>query len=116
VEKKINKTHKPVIGGILILISGVFGLLGTVNYWIGIGEAGSGFGKGDIPPFVPSIIFGLPVPAFIIAILALVGGTLALFRKKWTWSLISAIAASLSFILLGIPALVLIALAKDEFS
>jgi len=111
----VKKTSKPLIGGIAMMLSGVLGLFGTMNYWIGIGEAGSGFGKGDIPPFVPSIIFGLPIPALIIALFALVGGIFALSRRKWTWSLICAIAATLSFILLGIPAIILIALSKDEF-
>ncbi len=98
------------------MISGGFGLLGTISYWIGIGEVGSGFAKGDVPPFVPSIIFGVPILSLIIALLALVGGIFILRRKKWTWSLTGAIAATLSFILLGIPAIILIALSKDEFS
>ena len=98
------------------MISGALGILGTISYWIGVGEAGSGFGKGDMPPFVPSIIFSMPIPSLIIALLALVGGIFALLRKKWTWSLICAIAATLLFILVGIPAIILIALSRDEFS
>ena len=114
-NNKSKKTNKPKIGGILTMISGALGILGTMSYWIGFGRAGSGFGKGDMPPFVPSIIFGLPIPALIIALLALAGGILALSRRKWTLSLICAIAATLSFILLGIPAIILIALSRDEF-
>jgi len=98
------------------MISGALGTLGIMSYWIGIGGAGSGFGKGDIPPFVPSIIYGMPIPSLIIALIALVGGIFALIRKRWTWSLVATIAAALSFILLGIPAIVLIALSRDEFS
>lgn len=90
-------------------------MLGIFSYWIGFGEVGSGFAQGDMPPFVPSIIFGLPVPALIIALMALVGGVFAILRRKWALPLIGAIAATLSFILLGIPAIVLIALSKDEF-
>lgn len=97
------------------MISGALGMLGIINYWIGLGEAGSGFGKGDIPPFIPSIIYGMPIPSLIIALLALVGGVFALLRKKWAWSLVATIAAALSFILVGIPAIILIALSKDEF-
>jgi len=98
-----------------MMIAGALGILGIISYCIGFGGAGSGFGKGDMPPFVPSIIFGLPIPALIIALFALAGGIFALLRRKWTWSLICAIAATLSFILLGIPAIILIALSKDEF-
>jgi len=42
----MNKTAKPRIGGILSIISGVLGLLGIISYSIGLGDAGSGFGKG----------------------------------------------------------------------
>jgi len=111
----MNKTARPIIGGVLTLISGALGLLGIASYSIGFGEAGSGSGKGDMPPFVPSIIFGLPIPAIIIALLAIAGGVLAISRKKWSWSLAGSIAAVMSLIILGIPALVLIAISKDEF-
>ena len=109
------KTKKPIIGGILTISSGLLGLLGIVNYAIGLGAAGSGFGKGDMPPFVPSIIFDMPIPATVIALLAIVGGILAILRKRWRWSLAGSIAAVLSLIILGIPALILVALSKDEF-
>jgi hypothetical protein len=110
------KTRKPIIGGILTILSGLLGLLGIFSYAIGFGNPGSGIGKGDMPPFVPSIIFGMPIPAAIIALLALVGGIFALLRLRWRLSLAGAIAASLSLIILGIPAVVLIALSKDEFT
>ena len=112
----MSKTKKPIIGGILTIVSGLLGLLGTASYSIGLGNVGSGFGKGDMPPFVPSIIFGMPIPAVVIALLAIVGGILAILRKRWRWSLTGSIAAVLSLIILGIPAVVLIALSKDEFA
>ena len=70
----MKKTTRPIIGGTLTILSGVLGLLGTANYAIGLGDMGSGFGKGDMPPFVPSIIFGMPIPATVIALLAILGG------------------------------------------
>jgi hypothetical protein len=111
----MKRSVKPVIGGILSILSGAIGTVGILNYAIGLGAAGSGFGKGDIPPFVPSIIYGMSIPAIIIALLAITGGILAMLRKCWGWSLAGSIAASLSLIILGIPAIVLIALSKDEF-
>ena len=111
----MKKTSNPKIGGILTIISGALASLGAVNYAIGFVDA-SGFGKGDIPPFVPSIIFGVPVLSIIIGILALIGGILALQRKKWKWSLAGSIAGTLSVLPLGIPAIVLIAISKDEFA
>ncbi len=111
----MQKTARPVIGGALAIGAGVLGLLGIASYAIGFGPAGSGFGRGDMPPFVPSIIFGLPVPAALIAFAAIAGGIFALLRKSWWWSITGAIAAALSLIMLGIPAVVLIALSRDEF-
>lgn len=104
-----------MVGGALSILSGVLGTIGIINYAVGLGAAGSGFGKGDIPPFVPSIIYGMSIPAIIIAILAITGGISAILRKWWGLSLAGSIAASLSLIILGIPAIVLIALSRDEF-
>ena len=112
----MSKTKKPIIGGIFSIFSGLLGILGVASYTIGFGDAGSGIGKGDMPPFVPSIIFGMSIPAIVIALLAIVGGILAALRKRWRWSLTGSIAAVLSLIILGIPAVVLIALSKDEFT
>ncbi|MFC1904089.1 hypothetical protein ACFLXJ_06600 [Chloroflexota bacterium] len=112
----MSKTKKPITGGILTIISGALGMLGIASYAIGFGDVGSGFGKGDMPPFVPSIIFGMSIPALVIALLAVIGGIFALRRKNWRWSLAGSIAAVLSLIILGIPAVVLIALSKDEFA
>ena len=111
----VEKTSKPRIGGILTIISGIIASAGAVNYAIGfIGV--SGLGKGDIPPFVPSIIFGVPILSIVIGIFALVGGILAMRRKKWKWSLAGSIAGILSVLPLGIPAIILISLSKDEFT
>ena len=111
----MKKTRKPLIGGILNIIAGLLGLLGIFSYAVGFGDPGSGIGKGDMPPFVPSIIYGVPIPAAIIALLAITGGILAIMRKRWAWAFTGAIAAALSMILLGIPAVALIAIAKGEF-
>ena len=50
----------------------------------------------------------------IIAMLPIIGGICALIRKHWRLAFIGSIA-SLIFWLLGIPALVLIVISKDEF-
>jgi hypothetical protein len=111
----MHRTNRPRIGGILTVASGILASLGAINYAIGF-IAARGFSQGDIPPFVPSIIFGMPVLTIIIAALALVGGILSMRRKKWGWSLAGAIAATLSMLPLGIPALILISLSRDEFA
>ncbi|MBL7165881.1 MAG: hypothetical protein ISS55_05295 [Dehalococcoidales bacterium] len=112
--RSVKKTRRPMIGGILTIVSGALASLGAVNYAVGLGNI-SGLGKGDIPPFVPSIIFGVPALSIVIGVLALAGGILAMQRKKWKWSLAGSIAGTLSVLPLGIPAIILIALSKDEF-
>ena len=111
----MHRTNRPRIAGILTVSSGILASLGAINYAVGFIEA-RGFSEGDIPPFVPSIIFGIPILTIIIAILALAGGVLSMQRKRWGWSLAGAIAATLSMLPLGIPALILVSMSRDEFA
>jgi len=111
----MKKTNKPKIGGIFTIVSGALASLGAVNYAVGLSGV-TGLGKGDIPPFVPSIIFGVPIMSVVIGILALIGGVFAMRRKRWGWALTGSIAGTLSVLPLGIPAIILIALSKDEFA
>ena len=110
----MKKTRRPTIAGLLTILSGAFGSLGSLNYAVGLTQA-RGFGQGDIPPFVPSIIFGVPSVSTVIAIFAVVAGVLCLHRKRWRWALAGTIAATLSMLPLGLPAVILAALSRDEF-
>lgn len=110
----MQKTNKPTIGGILMILSGALASLGALNYAVGLSNA-RGFGEGDMPPFVPSIIFGIPSVTTIIGVFALACGVLAIQRKRWGWSLAGSIAATVSVLPLGIAAIILIALSRDEF-
>lgn len=112
----MKSTSRPLISGILAIISGIIGGFGILNYWIGFGPEGSGFGKGDIPPFVPSIIFGLPLPALIIALGAIIGGIIIIKKQNYRLALGGTIAAALTFLPFGIAAAVLVALSGSEFA
>ena len=111
----MKKTSKALIGGILTLLSGALAIFGAMNYAVGYINA-RGFGQGDIPPFVPSIIFGVPLMSIVVGVLALVGGILAMRRKRWKWALAGAIAGVLSVLPLGIAAIILVAISRDEFA
>jgi hypothetical protein len=111
----MKKSRRPVIGGILTLLSAALAIFGAMNYAVGYIDS-PGFGKGDIPPFVPSIIFGVPLMSIVIGVLALAGGILAMRRKRWKWALAGAIAGALSLLPLGIAAIVLIAISREEFA
>ena len=110
----MKKTRRPINGGILTLLSGAMAIFGAMNYAVGFFDS-PGIGKGDIPPFVPSIIFGVPLMSIVIGIVAVIGGILAMRRKRWKWALTGAIAGALSLLPLGIPAVILIAISRDEF-
>ncbi len=116
----MEKTWMPTVAGILNIVSGAFGLVGGLLL-IGLGILGgtsigfSGVGVNDIS-FVPLFFFGIiALPLIILSILAIVGGIYALQRKIWGLALAGSISATLFSQLLGIPAIIFIALSKNEF-
>ena len=64
------KTKKPIIGGILTILSGLLGTVGIISYSIGFGDPGSGIGESDMPLFVASVIFGISIPAIVMIVLS----------------------------------------------
>jgi hypothetical protein len=114
----MEKTGKPTTAGVLNIITGGLGILGSFFYIIGFSAFTSMMslpGMGDIPGFMPGIILAMGVPSLLIAVLALVGGVFDLQRKHWGWALAGSIAAILSFLPLGIASTVLTAQSKGEF-
>ena len=55
------------------------------------------------------------VPVILLAMLTIAGGVLAIQRKIWSLALAGAIIADLFSWFMGIPAVILTALSKDEF-
>ena len=113
----MERTSKPIIAGVLEIIAGVLGLLAAVSLFIGVGVTNGSLGipLGPIPAFVPGLIKGLGFLTIILAILSLAGGIFALLRKMWGLALAGSIGAFFTAIILGIPAIILIALSKKEF-
>ena len=120
----MENTWKPVVAGILEIISGVTGLIAVVGLSIAIAVTG-GFcaipGTANIPVFVPSLLISIAVPLAILSILSLIGGIYALQRRKWGLVLAGAISAVFASIPLlgglpvGITSIILTALSKNEF-
>jgi hypothetical protein len=100
----VQKTWKPIVGGILSIVSGtvfiVAGILILSAEW------------GEIPPI--ALAFALPT-LLIGSMTPIVGGIFALKRKLWTLAIVGSICTALGFIFTGVPALVLIATSKNEF-
>ncbi|HEX9908369.1 MAG TPA: zinc ribbon domain-containing protein [Thermoplasmata archaeon] len=99
-----DKTAKPVVAGILMIISGGITLLSPFTY--------GAFG------FVGGLdnIFGMIMAVMVVAgAISVVGGILAIARKYFMLALLGGIAAFFGFWLLGLVALILIALSYGEF-
>jgi len=119
--------QKSTVGGILSIVAGALGLLGGLLCIVIAVFAASIF-NGDIiinngttsdqqVLTVLAIIYGtLGAVDLILGALGIVGGIFALQRKQWGWALAGAIVSCLTFLPLGIGAVVLVAMGKSEFT
>lgn len=103
-----KQTGKPIAGGILGIIAGIIvffigGILiadgATVDYYWDSADWGE---------------IGCGVAFAVLGVIAVVGSSFAVARRNFAFSVLGGIC-SLPFWLLGIPALVLIAMSRDEF-
>jgi hypothetical protein len=144
IKPQIKKTWKPIIAGIIDIIGGAyFGFLSLKFIFpFFTGPITSGHSDPETDWFLlPIKILGLAlfiiIPAillFVVASLALTGGTFAIKRKAWILALAGSIVLTLStflapllqfminqwrvwimVILLGPTAIILTALSKKEF-
>ena len=114
----MEKMTKSMAAGILDIIAGVVGLIGTVLLFIGfiVTSGACGIpGIAGILSLVPGLILGLAVPLAILGILAIVGGVYALRRKIWGLALAGSTAALLTSWPWGIAAVVFTVTSKNEF-
>lgn len=109
----IKKTRKPTVAGILDIIIGCL-ILGIL-FIFSIGPMIIEPVQAGLFPFNLSLSFFIVVPAIIIASLAIISGIFAIQRRKWRWALAGSIAAAIGPTPLGIAAIVLVALSKNEF-
>jgi hypothetical protein len=118
----MEQTSKPAIAGILIIISGVLGLIAGLGSFIGFGVVSGNFGvpTGYIPPFVPGLVMVTAIILTIMSIVTIVGGVYSLKRKIWGLALAGAIMSIfVAFPLglaLGIAAIVLLIMSANEFA
>ena len=111
-----KKTGFGRMAGSLDIISGSLGLVGVLVMVIAIVAVASDPFRHEPFEVDPLVILGIIAGALAVpAVLAIVGGVYAVGRKKWMMAIIGAIAATFTFFPIGIPAVVLTALARDEF-
>ncbi|MFC2069077.1 hypothetical protein ACFLTP_08765 [Chloroflexota bacterium] len=113
----MERTGKPIVAGVFNIIVGALGILGAISTFFGFGVITGvlGIPIGPIPGFVPGIVLGTGIFTLIVAVLALIGGIFAVQRKQWGWALTGSIAAIFIFFFLGVPAVILAAISKNEF-
>ena len=103
-----ERTGKVTAGGVLMIISGVMGLI-----------LGTGVILETTPTEYSSFIgayIGLSILFLVLAVLPVISGVFALRRQTWGLALAGAIIAIFWTPYLGVPAVILIALGKREFA
>ncbi|HEY97749.1 MAG TPA: hypothetical protein G4O16_06160 [Dehalococcoidia bacterium] len=113
----MEKTSRPVTAGILNIITGVIGLTGafiaffvffamtvTLDIYLPV-----------FPEFIAGVVLAVAIILLLFSLLIMVSGIFATQRKYWGLALAGSIAAVLGLFFLGIPALILVSLSKDEF-
>lgn len=114
-----RKTAMPVVAGILDILSGVLSLISFVAFLIG--SIAVGWNVVDIYVWDPgtrialSVLIIFTVLSFVLGVLALIGGVYALQSKKWGLALAGSICALVPTFVLGLAAVILTGLSKDEF-
>ena len=121
----MEATWKPVVAGILNIITGVINLFGMFVV-IGLLTAlGGGILSiiriADMMPiWLSGMVHGvLIIMAILLAVLSslpLIGGIYAIQRKAWSLALTGSVVAILSIPPLGIVSTVLVSLSKNEFT
>jgi len=121
----MEKTWKPTTAGILSVVAGAFGVIGGIVVLV-LGTVTGGllglFGVCGLPelssiilPALGGIVVALAAFPLALGIVAIIGGIYAMRRQKWGLALAGAICALLVSSVLGIVAIIFVALGKDEF-
>ena len=112
----MERTAKPVVAGVFNIITGSLGLMGALAVFLLFVVLDIGVGYYLVfPEFIMAFILTVVIIVSLFSLLVLVSGLYALERKYWGLVLAGSIVAVFGFLPLGIPALVLIALSRDEF-
>ncbi|MFQ5350650.1 MAG: hypothetical protein ACE5EG_09435 [Thermoanaerobaculia bacterium] len=116
----MDRTWMPTAAGILNIIAGVLALLGTLAL-IFVGSVTvmvpgmTPEPEDDLPLALASgLIWGLAALGLIGALLAIVGGVVALRRTGWAWPLAGAISALFCAMPVGVFALIFVVMAEKE--
>jgi len=116
----MDKTPMPVVAGILNIVSAALGLIAFIGLLIAAVAVGTT--AIDITGWIPglgvalSVLIVLAVVSLVTAVFALIGGIFALQRTKWGWVLAGSVCDLLPSFVLGVAAIVLTTISRDEFA
>lgn len=103
--------------GVLDILAAVGALVGLFFLVFGAGVVGwAARTQEEEIPLVPlQLLFGgMGIFLLLLFVVALAGGIAALRRSSWGWALAGAIAATLTCLPFGLPALILTVMAEDQ--
>lgn len=119
----VPQTWMPVAGGILSIVAGSLGLI-AIAFLITFGATfGADIARDVLDSLgfweagIPLTIIGLvAIPFVLINVVAIVGGVYAIRRRLWGLALAGAVCTLIPSQLLGIPAIIFVAISRREFS
>jgi hypothetical protein len=122
-QKPVLKTWKPTVAGILEIVVGSFSALGFIGCLIASfvirSGASLGIGESDLGgltfSLVSSILVFIAGLLLALGVFEIIAGISALQRKRWGLALAGSIVAALPGSLMGILAIVFLAMSKGEF-
>jgi len=114
----MQRSWKPIVAGILNIVAGVIPLVLALPMAVLADEPP----VIEIPPaelITPTWIYGLIAVGIVLAVIAIIGGIMALKRRKWGLALAGSICALFAFPVgtaLGIAAIILLIISRKEFN
>jgi hypothetical protein len=122
----MEKPWMPVVGGILDIVSGAFGMVVGLfmSLHLHAARATQAAARGGLHPGtlsqMPHVLFpgmgiALGIALIVLGVLAIVGGVFALKVKAWGLALAGAIAGVITGRLIGLLALIFIVLSRKDF-
>jgi hypothetical protein len=121
-QETIKLTWKPIMSGILDIVSGAIGMVGGVYFVILSQIFRSMHEILKMDPLVIqqtediiNRIIAVPFIMVFIGIICIIGGVYALQRRIWVFALAGAVCSCFVFPVFGIPAIIITALAREEF-
>jgi hypothetical protein len=109
-----SRTIKPIVAGSLNIISGIICLL-VLAILVVIIISVSTPGYQTLPFNVRAAFWFITLPLAIAGVLSLVGGVFCILRRHWGLALAGSISSLLPILVLGIAAIPLIVLSREEF-